>query len=383
MLNPKEQEVCIGVDFGTSNSCCGVFINGSVKIAPNKIGERITPSVFLLERNEIEKKDDLIVGEQTLCKNITNLKNYIYEIKRFMGLSYEEFEASGFKNSLNYEVGNKDGTPVIKMEYDGQMRDFTVEEISSHIIKNIIQNAEDFISQIHDKQGLKITNAVFTIPTQFTEKQRNSIIDAAKLAGIKVPRVIYEPTAAALAYGIGHDLVSCEEAKKISKRNLFSSTILGDDYTVAPSANEAIKFEETVLAVGVNGFFDACGKPHPWVAHTGCPVQNVHADSGISNGHEVASEGALGIDLHRGRSGRVKRRVRQALDVVTADDFWKIPLDEIDERLVAVSGNLALEIDLNEQGVIAVANGPKPNLAERLAEYVQVLFLDLLENARH
>ena len=253
MLNPKEQEVCIGVDFGTSNSCCGVFINGSVKIAPNKIGERITPSVFLLERNEIEKKDDLIVGEQTLCKNITNLKNYIYEIKRFMGLSYEEFEASGFKNSLNYEVGNKDGTPVIKMEYDGQMRDFTVEEISSHIIKNIIQNAEDFISQIHDKQGLKITNAVFTIPTQFTEKQRNSIIDAAKLAGIKVPRVIYEPTAAALAYGIGHDLVSCEEAKKISKRNLFSSTILGDDYTVAPSANEAIKFEETVMAFDLGG----------------------------------------------------------------------------------------------------------------------------------
>ena len=253
MLNPKEPEVCIGVDFGTSNSCCGVFINGAVKIAPNKIGERITPSVLLLERNEIEKKDDLIVGEQTLCKNITNLKNYIYEIKRFMGLSYEEFEASGFKNSLNYEVGNKDGTPVIKMEYDGQMRDFTVEEISSHIIKNIIQNAEDFISLIHDKQGLKITNAVFTIPTQFTEKQKNSIIAAAKLAGIKVPRVIYEPTAAALAYGIGHDLISCEEAKKISKRNLFSSTILGDDYTVAPSANEAIKFEETVMAFDLGG----------------------------------------------------------------------------------------------------------------------------------
>ena len=253
MLNSKDPEVCIGVDFGTSNSCCGVYINGSVKIAPNKIGERITPSVVLFERKENEKKDAIIVGEQTLCKNITNLKNYIYEIKRFMGLSYEEFEASGFKDSLNYEIGNKDGNPVIKIEYEGQIRDFTVEEISSFIIKNIIQNAEDFISQIHDRQGLKIKNAVFTIPTQFTEKQRNSILNAAKMAGIEVPRIIYEPTAAALAYGIGHDLISCEEAKKISKRNLFSSTILGEDYTVAPSANEAIKFEETVMAFDLGG----------------------------------------------------------------------------------------------------------------------------------
>ena len=247
MFPPKEPEICIGIDFGTSNTCCGIYINGAVKIAPNKIGERITPSVLLFYKNENDSKDELLVGEKTVSKNITDLKNYIYEIKRFIGLSYEEVELNGFKQSLNYNIENKDGVPVIKIEFDGQIREFTVEELSSHIISNVIQNAEDFIKQTLNKE-VTIKNAIFTIPTQFKQKQRESILEAAKMAGIEVPRLIFEPTAAALAYGIGHDLVPNEK-----KKTLLRSSIYGGKYAVPPSAGANFKSEEKVLSFDLGG----------------------------------------------------------------------------------------------------------------------------------
>ena len=249
MFPPEDPEICIGIDFGTSNTCCGVYINGAVRIAPNKIGERITPSVVLFNKNENDSKDEILVGEKTVSKNITDLKNYIYEIKRFIGLSYEEFESSGFNSSLNYNIENKKGKPVIKIEFDGNMREFTVEEISSYMISNMIQNARDFAEKELKKDSVKIKSAIFTIPTQFREKQKQSILYAAKLAGIEVPRVIYEPTAAALAYGIGHDLIPKEKSKKY----LIKSSISGDKYALPPSANEIFKTEEQVLSFDLGG----------------------------------------------------------------------------------------------------------------------------------
>ena len=248
MFPPKEPEICIGIDFGTSNTCCGIYMNGAVKIAPNKIGERITPSVLLFNKNENDSKDELLVGEKTVSKNITDLKNYIYEIKRFIGLSYEEVESNGFKKSLNYNIENKDGVPVIKIEFDGQPREFTVEELCSYMISNVIQNAKDFIMQTLNKEFVTIKSAIFTIPTQFKQKQKESILEAAKMAGIQVPRLIFEPTAAALAYGIGHDLVP-KEKKKI----LLRSSIYGKQYAVPPSANEIYKSEEKVLSFDLGG----------------------------------------------------------------------------------------------------------------------------------
>ena len=83
-------EIGVGIDFGTSNCCAGVYINGAVKIVPNKIGERITPSVVLFKNilNEGEYKEWIFVGEEVICESIDNINNYIYEIKRFIGLNY-------------------------------------------------------------------------------------------------------------------------------------------------------------------------------------------------------------------------------------------------------------------------------------------------------
>jgi hypothetical protein len=254
MLGKSEPEIGVGIDFGTSNSSSGVYINGAVKIVPNKIGERITPSIILFktnkkinQNNKEEIKEEIFVGEDALCEPIGNIRNYIYEIKRFIGLDYEELEESGFKESLNYEIVNEDGIPKVKIEFNGQYKYYTIEEISAIIIKKIMQSTEDFIAEILDSKGLKIKNAVFTVPSQFTDQQKKSILDAAKLAGIEVPRIINEPTAAALAYGIGKDLTYSK------KNSLLNSTAVGVDYDVAPSANQFIKSEEKVMIFDLGG----------------------------------------------------------------------------------------------------------------------------------
>ena len=250
-LNESSQ-IGVGIDFGTSNSCSGVYINGSVKLVPNKIGERITPSVVLFKKlvNIEENKDDkdiILVGEDALCESFDNLKNYIYEIKRFIGLEYENFKKMGFENTLNYDIKDIKGVPMIEITCDGITKYFTVEQISCFIIKKIINITQDFISEITKKETTKIKTAVFTVPTQFTDRQKNSLLNAAKLAGIEVPRIINEPTAAAIAYGIQHDLTNSQ----IGGKDIFSSTIFGDNYSVAPSANHISK--EKIMAFDLGG----------------------------------------------------------------------------------------------------------------------------------
>ena len=254
MLGKSEPEISVGIDFGTSNSCSGVYINGVVKIVPNKIGERITPSIVLFKTNKKKDqnnkevvKEEILVGEEALCEPIGNIRNYIYEIKRFIGLDYDELKESGFMESLNYEIVKEGDIPKIKIESNGQYKYYAVEEISAFIIKKIITSTEDFIAETMDRKGLKIKNAVFTVPSQFTDQQKQSILQAAKLAGIEVPRIINEPTAAALAYGIGKDLTYKP------KNNLFISTAEGVDYNVAPSASQIIKSEEKVMIFDLGG----------------------------------------------------------------------------------------------------------------------------------
>ena len=252
MSSINEPEICVGIDFGTSNSCSGIYLNGNVKIVPNKIGERITPSVVLFKpikdkdknNNEIIK-EEILVGEEALCEPIEDKKNFIYEIKRFIGLDYEDFELIGFKEHLDYDIENIEGNPTVKIDLEGQIKYYSIEEISSFIIKKILQCTEDFIAEIIGKR-LKIEKAVFTVPSQFTDKQKESIYLAAEKLGIKVERLINEPTAAALAYGLGKDLY-------YKSNDVFSSTREGEDYQVAPSANQVVKYEEKVMVFDLGG----------------------------------------------------------------------------------------------------------------------------------
>ena len=230
----EDKKYCVGIDFGTSNSCAGIYIKRSVRIVPNKMGERITPSVVFLDNN---KK---LVGEEALFETIGKDKNFINEVKRFIGLDYEEFEELGFDKSVSYVVKNIDGMPKIEIEEsNGEKKYYTAVEISAFIIKKIKQNVENFINDID--QGIQIKEAIFTVPKQFTDHQIKGVLEAAKLAGIEIPRYINEPNAAILSY-LCADILSSKKQEKQQKQQqkiiIFNSTIIGDNYGVPPLANQ-------------------------------------------------------------------------------------------------------------------------------------------------
>ena len=234
-MNPKLKEYHVGIDYGTSNSCVGVFMDGSVHIVPNSLGERTTPSVVAFTNN-----NKALVGEDTISQKIDDYKNTIYEVKRFIGLSYEEFMAKDFAKNLNYDVVNDNNIPKIKVNLNGVDYFYSAVEISAHIIKKMVQNAEDFIAE--KEQGVKITKAVLTVPAHFDNHQIAAVKAAANLAGIEVARIINEPTAAALAYGLGQNLLA-ENKNNImenKKKNLYYSISPGDD-SEAPNPFEILK----------------------------------------------------------------------------------------------------------------------------------------------
>ena len=237
----------LGIDFGTSNLCAGIYMNGILKIVPNKIGERITPSVLLFEDN-----GSPLVGEEVINKNPDNTNDLIYEIKRFIGLNYKEFEEGDFKKFLNYDVKNIDGIPKIKINnIKGKEEYKSAEEISSYILKKIITSAEDFYDN-ETGEGIKIRSAVITVPAHFNKYQKNAMRLAALKAGIETTRIINEPTAAALAYGIGKDLIPKNPVNSQSE-NVFSSILEENDNEVAPLPDRINKTEEKVFVFDLGG----------------------------------------------------------------------------------------------------------------------------------
>ena len=236
----------IGIDYGTSNSCVGIYMNGTVQIAPNRIGERTTPSIVCFTD---DNKDKALVGEETLSQKIDNYKNTIYEVKRFIGLSYEEFIEEEFDKNLNYEVINQDGIPKIKVNVNGNDIYYSAEKISSYIIKKMVQCAEDFIAET--EPGIKITKAIITVPAHFRDDQKDAVKNAAKLAGIDVPRIINEPTAAALAYGVGHNLVPESPNTGLKRINTLYTSVVkpGGDSGEAPLAIERLKSKSQENAI--------------------------------------------------------------------------------------------------------------------------------------
>ena len=127
----------------------------------------------------------------------------------------------------------------------------TAEEISSLIIKKVLQNAEDFISESQQEEGLKITKAIITVPAHFNENQKDAVRGAAKMAGIEIPRIINEPTAAALAYGLGQDLIA-EDQSKTNKFD-FNDKKTNELDMPPPLVGEINKSEEKVIVFDLGG----------------------------------------------------------------------------------------------------------------------------------
>lgn len=173
----------IGIDLGTSTSSVSVFEGGQPTVIVNSEGNRTTPSVVGFSNGERK------VGDAARRQAITNPKNTVYAIKRFMGIPFDK--AASEAERVTYDVVNDGGYP--KVSIDG--RKYTPQEISATILQKMKKTAEDYI-------GSEVKDAVITVPAYFDDSQRKATIEAGEIAGLNVLRIINEPTAAALAYGV-------------------------------------------------------------------------------------------------------------------------------------------------------------------------------------
>lgn len=180
----------IGIDLGTTNSAVAVMEAGDPKILENVEGARTTPSIVAISKN-----NERLVGLLAKRQAVTNPKNTIYGIKRFIGHSFDEAGVQQDSKTVPYEIvkASNGGVKVKLAEKDGS-KEYTPEEISAMILTKLKNDAET-------KLGEKITEAIITVPAYFNDAQRQATKDAGKIAGLEVKRIINEPTAAALAYG--------------------------------------------------------------------------------------------------------------------------------------------------------------------------------------
>ena len=175
----------IGIDLGTTNSCVAVMENGEPVVIPNSEGKRTTPSVVGYI-NESERK----VGDPAKRQSVTNPTKTVYSIKRFMGTTFDESKSEVGK--VPYEViKGKNNSPRVKID----SKDYSPQEISATILQKMKKTAEDYL-------GTTVTEAVITVPAYFNDAQRQATKEAGEIAGLTVKRIINEPTAAALAYGL-------------------------------------------------------------------------------------------------------------------------------------------------------------------------------------
>ncbi len=175
----------IGIDLGTTNSCMAVMEGNDPKVIPNAEGSRVTPSVVAFT-----KTGERLVGQPAKRQAITNSANTIFSIKRFMGRRFDEVQSE--IKLVPYKVIKADNGDA-RVEVEGKI--YSPPEISAMILRKMKQDAESHL-------GEKVTGAVITVPAYFNDSQRQATKDAGKIAGLEVPRIINEPTAAALAYGL-------------------------------------------------------------------------------------------------------------------------------------------------------------------------------------
>jgi molecular chaperone DnaK len=179
----------LGIDLGTTNSCMAVMEGGEPLVLENSEGKRTTPSVVAFT-----KSGERLVGDAAKRQAVTNSRNTIYSIKRFMGRKYDEVPEE-IKRVPYKVVKTANGDAAVEVEVDGKPKQFSPPEISAMILSKMKTDAEM-------RLGEKITQAVITVPAYFNDSQRQATKDAGKIAGLEVLRIINEPTAASLAYGL-------------------------------------------------------------------------------------------------------------------------------------------------------------------------------------
>ena len=177
----------VGIDLGTTNSCVAVMEGGKPTVIANAEGQRTTPSVVAYSKNK-----DKLVGQIAKRQAVMNPENTFYSVKRFTGRKYDEVTTE--LTEVSYKV-MRDGNGNVKLNCPALNKQFAPEEISAEVLRKLVNDASKYL-------GEKVTQAVITIPAYFNDSQRQATKDAGRIAGLEVLRIINEPTAAALAYGL-------------------------------------------------------------------------------------------------------------------------------------------------------------------------------------
>jgi len=203
----------IGIDLGTTFSCVGVWQNGRVEIIANDLGSRTTPSwVAFTETGE------RLVGESAKNQAGNNPENTIYDIKRIIGRKFDDPEVQKDLKTYPFKVLNKGGKPMVQVKVKGEDKVFAPEEISAMVLMKMKETAEAYL-------GRKVEHAVITVPAYFNDAQRQATKDAGQIAGLEVLRIINEPTAAAIAYGL--------DKKYKEERNILVYDLGGGTFDVS------------------------------------------------------------------------------------------------------------------------------------------------------
>ncbi|AET41545.1 Hsp70 family ATPase KAR2 Ecym_8263 [Eremothecium cymbalariae DBVPG len=184
-----EYGTVIGIDLGTTYSCVAVMKNGKTEILANEQGNRITPSYVAFTDEE------RLIGDAAKNQVAANPTNTIFDIKRLIGLKYDDKTVQRDIKHLPFTVVNKGGSPAVEVSVKGEKKSFTPEEVSGMILGKMKHIAEDYL-------GKKVTHAVVTVPAYFSDAQRQATKDAGIIAGLNILRIVNEPTAAAIAYGL-------------------------------------------------------------------------------------------------------------------------------------------------------------------------------------
>lgn len=182
----------IGIDLGTTYSCVAVFENNNVTVIANDQGNRTTPSYVSFSDNE------RLIGDPAKNQANMNPKNTIYDVKRLVGRKFNDKTVQNDAKHFSFNVVDVQGKPMVQVDVDGKSTDFSPEQISAMILQKMKTTAEAYL-------GYEVKDAVITVPAYFDEAQRQATKDAGAIAGLNVMRIINEPTAAAIAYGLQKD----------------------------------------------------------------------------------------------------------------------------------------------------------------------------------
>ncbi|EGZ15754.1 hypothetical protein PHYSODRAFT_286376 [Phytophthora sojae] len=213
----------IGIDLGTTYSCVGIYKDQKVEIIANDQGNRITPSYVAWDSN-----DERLIGDGAKNQATINPEKTLFDVKRLIGRKYNDKSVQADKKLLPYELVNKDGKPFIQVEVKGEKRQFAPEEVSAMVLTKMKQISEGYI-------GREVYDAVVTVPAYFNDAQRQATKDAGTIAGLTVQRIINEPTAAAIAYGI--------DKKSQGEKNVLVFDLGGGTFDVTLLAIDGGVFE--------------------------------------------------------------------------------------------------------------------------------------------